>query len=328
MTDLYALAIELPHFEVRNRLWWLLAIPVFVALYVVLTRLRNRRGMRFTNTSMLGAVVKPQSQWRRHLAVALSLLSLVTLTMAFAKPKATIDVPRERATIVVVLDVSQSMAAKDVKPDRITVAKQAAIDFVNSLPAKYNVSFVALSGSPSLVIPPTLDRTSINAAIERAELRDSTAIGESIVMALRALDLAPKDRANPNEIAPGAIVMLSDGTNTIGRPAEQGAQEAAQAKRKIYTIAYGTENGYVDFEGRRELVPVNHDLMKKIAAQTEGEYFKAATPDQLKKVYTSIGTSVGYEKAEREVTAQYAGYGFGFAVLAALCAISLAARWP
>lgn len=323
-----ALALGLPSFAVPGRLLLLLAIPALVAAYVLLSRLRNRRGMRFTNTSVLGSVVKPQSQWRRHLAVALSLLSLVTLTLAFAKPKGLVDVPRERATIVVVLDVSQSMQAKDVKPDRITVAKQAAKDFVDSLPPQYNVSFVTLSGSPSLVIPPTLDRGAVDAAIDRAELRDSTAIGESIVMALKALDLAPKDKNHPNEVAPGAIVLLSDGTNTVGRPAEQGAQEAAQAERKVYTIAYGTENGYVDFEGKRELVPVNHDLMRKVADITKGEYFKAATPDQLKKVYASIGSSVGYEKAEREQTSQYAGYGFGFAVLAALCAISLAARWP
>lgn len=322
------LALGLPMFDAPWRLLILLVIPALVAAYVILSRLRNRRGMRFTNTSMLGAVVKPQSQWRRHLAVALSLLSLITLTMAFAKPKGLVDVPRERATIVVVLDVSQSMQAKDVKPDRLTVAKQGAKDFVNSLPQQYNVAFVTMSGSPSLVLPPTTDRTALNAAIDRAELRDSTAIGESIVMALKALDLAPKDKGKPDEIAPGAIVMLSDGTNTTGRPAEQGAQEAAQAKRKVYTIAYGTENGYVDFEGKRELVPVNHELMKKVAAMTEGEYFKAATPDQLKKVYSDIGSSVGYEKAEREQTSQYAGYGFGFAVLAALCAISLAARWP
>ncbi|GAB3623823.1 VWA domain-containing protein [Mariniluteicoccus endophyticus] len=322
-----ALAL-LPTFDKPVRLLILLVVPLLVALYVILLRLRNRRGIRFTNTSMLGVVVKPQSQWRRHLAVALSLLSLVTLTVAFAKPKGTVDVPRERATIVVVLDTSQSMQAKDVKPDRISVAKQAAKDFVNSLPEKYNVALVTMSGSASMAVAPTVDRAPVNNAIDNAPLRDSTAIGEAIVVALNALDAAPRDKAKPDEPAPGAIVLLSDGTNTIGRPAEQGAAEAAKVKRPIYTIAYGTENGYVDFEGKRELVPVNHDLMKRIAQQTGGEYFKAATPDQLKKVYSNIGSSVGYEKAERETTHVYAGYGFGFAVLAALCAISLAARWP
>ncbi|OYN93485.1 VWA domain-containing protein [Enemella evansiae] len=318
----------LPNFSAPGRLIWLIAIPLLVAAYLWASRRKNRRGMRFTNTSMLGAVVPKQSQWRRHLAVAFSLLSLVSLTGAWAKPVAQVDVPRERATIVVVLDVSQSMAANDIKPDRLTVAKNGAKDFVQSLPEKYNVALVAMSGNPSLVIPPTLDRAAMIRGIDSLQLRDSTAIGESIVVGLRALDMAPKDKADGDKPPPGAIVMLSDGTNTLGRPAEQGAQEAIQAKVKVYTIGYGTENGYVDLDGKREAVPVNQAQMERVAQMTGGSYFRAATPDQLKKVYENIGSSVGVEKAERETTAAWAGWGLGFAALAALAAISLAARWP
>ncbi|NNG21208.1 VWA domain-containing protein [Naumannella sp. ID2617S] len=318
----------LPDFSAPTRLLWLLAIPLLVAAYVWASRRRNRRGMRFTNTSMLGAVVPKQSQWRRHLAVALSLLSLVSLAGAWAKPVDQVDVPRERATIVLIIDVSQSMAANDVKPDRLTVAKNGAKDFARSLPEKYNVSLVAMSGNPALVIPPTLDRNALIRGIDSLQLRDSTAVGESIVVGLRALDQAPKDKSGDDEPAPGALVMLSDGTNTVGRPAEQGAQEAVKAKTKVYTIGYGTENGYVELDGKREHVPVDQALMQRVAEMTGGSYFKAASPDQLKKVYENIGSSVGYEKAERETTAAWAGWGLGFAVLAALAAISLAARWP
>lgn len=318
----------LPNFSAPGRLIWLIAIPLLIAAYLWASRRKNRRGMRFTNTSMLGAVVPKQSQWRRHLAVAFSLLSLVSLTGAWAKPVAQVDVPRERATIVVVLDVSQSMAANDVKPDRLTVAKNGAKDFVQSLPEKYNVALVAMSGNPSLVIPPTLDRAAMIRGIDSLQLRDSTAVGESIIVALRALDMAPKDKNDGDKPAPGAIVMLSDGTNTLGRPAEQGAAEAAKTKTPVYTIGYGTENGYVDLDGKREPVPVNQAQMQRVAEMTGGSYFKAATPDQLKKVYENIGSSVGVEKAERETTAAWAGWGLGFAALAALAAISLAARWP
>ena len=311
-----------------DRLLILLVIPLLVAAYIFAMLRKNRRGMRFTNTSMLDVVVPKQSQWRRHVAVALSLLSLITLTAAFARPKTQVDVPRERATIVIVIDASLSMEATDVKPNRLAAAKQAAIAFVQSLPDKYNVAIVSLSGNPNILVPPTTAHNTVENAINTITLQESTAIGEGIVTALRALEQAPKDRSNPDAIAPGAIVMLSDGTNTAGRSPQQAAAEARSAKVPVYTIAYGTENGFVDLDGKREPVPVDHDLMREIAELTRGEYFTAATPDQLKKVYENIGSEVGYEKADREVTARFAGYGLAFAVLAALGAISLGARWP
>lgn len=200
-----------------DRLMLLIAIPLLVAAYIFATRRKNRRGMRFTNTSMLDVVVPKQSQWRRHVAVALSLLSLITLTAAFARPKTTVEVPRERATIVVVIDASQSMAATDVAPTRLDAAKQAAIQFVNELPEKYNVSVVSMAGNVSILVPPTLQHNTVETAINSIKLQDSTAIGEGITTAMRALQQAPKDPAHPNDPAPGAIVLLSDGTNTSGR---------------------------------------------------------------------------------------------------------------
>jgi Ca-activated chloride channel homolog len=311
-----------------DRLLILLVIPLLIVAYIIASHRKNRRGMRFTNTSMLDVVVPKQSQWRRHLAVALSLLSLITLTAAFARPKTQVDVPRERATVVVVIDASLSMEATDVNPDRLSAAKQAAVAFVKSLPEKYNVAVVSMSGNPNILVPPTLAHNTVENAINTIRLQESTAIGESIITALRALEQAPKDPANPEAIAPGAIVMLSDGTNTAGRAPQQAAAEARAAKVPIYTIAYGTENGYVDLDGKREPVPVDHKLMQEIAELSGGKYFSAATPDQLKTVYNNIGSQVGYEKADREVTARFAGYGLAFAVLAALGAISLGARWP
>jgi Ca-activated chloride channel family protein len=315
-------------FLAPNRLLILLIIPALILAYIFASLRKNRRGMRFTNTSMLDVVVPKQSQWRRHLAVALSLLSLITLTAAFARPKTQIDVPRERATVVLVIDASQSMQATDVKPTRLDAAKQAAIDFVNKLPEKYNVSVVSMAGASAVLVPPTTAHNTVQNAINSIQLQDSTAIGEGIATALRALQQAPKDPNNPNSIAPGAIVLLSDGSNTAGRSPQQAAAEAKAAKVPIYTIAYGTQNGYVDLDGERQLVPVDHEEMKQIAAATNGDYFAAATADQLKKVYENIGSDIGYEKADREVTSRFAGYGLALAVLAALGAISLGAKWP
>ena len=315
-------------FLAPDRLLILLIIPALILAYIFASLRKNRRGMRFTNTSMLDVVVPKQSQWRRHLAVALSLLSFITLTAAFARPKTQVDVPRERATVVLVIDASQSMQATDVKPTRLDAAKQAAIDFVKKLPEKYNVSVVSMAGASAVLVPPTTAHNTVENAINSIQLQDSTAIGEGIATALRALQQAPKDPKNPNSIAPGAIVLLSDGSNTTGRSPQQAAAEARTAKVPIYTIAYGTENGYVDLEGKREPVPVDHQEMKQIAAATNGDYFAAATAEQLKKVYENIGSDVGYEKADREVTARFAGYGLALAVLAALGAISLGAKWP
>lgn len=311
-----------------DRLLILLVIPLLVAAYIFATRRKNRRGMRFTNTSMLDVVVPKQSQWRRHLAVALSLLSLVTLTAAFAQPSTQIDVPRERATVVIVIDASQSMQATDVAPNRLAAAKAAAIEFVQKIPDKYNVSVVSMAGNSSILVPPTLAHNTVENAINSIELQDGTAIGEGIYTALRALQQAPKDPSKPDSVAPGAIVMLTDGSNTAGRAPMQAAAAARDAKVPVYTIAYGTENGYVDLDGKREPVPVDHELMKQIAAATNGRYFAAASIDELKAVYDNINSEVGYEKAEREVTSRFAGYGLAFAVLAALGAISLGAKWP
>lgn len=309
------------------RLWVLLLVPLLIAIYLFALKRKSKTGMRFTNTTILGRVVPKQSQWRRHLAVTLSLLSLIALSVAWARPQGVEMVPRERATVVLVLDVSLSMEATDVKPSRLEAAKTAALTFLDSLPAKYNVSVVSLAGSPVLRLPPTTDRYQAKRAISSLKLKDSTAIGESIYVALGALNMAPKSDSD-EAAAPGAIVLLSDGQNTAGRAPTQAAVEAKRAKVPIYTIAYGTDNGYVDLDGKRERVPPDRELLEGIAETTGGLSFEAADLSQLDKVYANIRSEVGQVPTKKEVTALWAGYGLAFAVVAALAAVSLGARWP
>ena len=309
-----------------GRLWTLLVVPLLLALYIWLTRRKNRAGMRFTNTGVLGAVVPVQSQWRRHLAVALSLASLITLGLAWARPNGVEQVPRERATVVLVIDISLSMQATDVKPNRLDAAKEAAKNFVKDLPAPYNVALVSLSGNPASRMPPTTDRGQVNRAIDALKLQESTAVGEAIFVALQTLQAAPK--APDGSIAPGAIVLLSDGQNTAGRSPQQAAAEALKSKVPVYTIAYGTENGYVDLDGKRERVPPDRALLQRIASVTQGQAYTAENLGQLDTVYKNIKSQVGYEEVKKETTALWAGYGLAFAVLAALAAVSLGARWP
>lgn len=315
------------NFSDPQRLWVLLVIPLVIAGYVFALKRRNKIGMRFTNTTILGRVVPKQSQWRRHLAVALSLLSLAALSIAWARPQGIEMVPRERATIVVVIDTSLSMQATDVKPDRLEAAKAAAINFVNSLPAQYNVAVVSLSGNPAVRLPPSIDRTAARQAINSLKLADSTAVGESIYTALEALQMAPKGPGDQGA-APGAIVLLSDGQNTAGRAPVQAAQASKEAKVPIYTIAYGTDNGYVDLDGKRERVPPDRELLKELADITGGQSYSAENVSQLDRVYTTIRSEVGQVPTKKETTALWAGYGLAFAVVAALAAVSLGARWP
>lgn len=317
------LTVEHP---MRLLLW--LIIPVLIAAYVLAIRMRNKRGMRYTNTSMLEVVVGTQSQWRRHLAVALSILSLVALTLAFAKPMTLTGVERERATVVLVIDSSLSMQAEDVEPNRLEAAKTAAKDFIEELPDKYNVAVVSMAGSVSILVPPTLDHQNVSNAIDTIELQESTAIGEGIRTGLRAVKQAPKDPNDPENVAPGRIVLLSDGESTTGQAPQQAATEAGKREIPIYTIAYGTENGYVDLEGERFTVPPNKEQMREIAELSGGETFAADNPGQLKDVYADIGSEVGVVEQRAEVTGVIAGYGLAFALLAVLGAISLAVRWP
>jgi len=304
----------------------LVLIPLMVAGYIFLVLRKKKSGMRFTNTTILGRVVPKQSQWRRHLAVALSLAALFALSFAWARPNGIEMQPRERATVVLVLDISLSMQATDVKPTRLDAAKEAALTFIKALPAQYNLSVVSLSGNPSVRLPPTIDRVQAQQAVRSLKVQESTAVGESIYTALSALQMAPK--GTDSTPAPGAIVLLSDGQNTAGRSPAQAANEAKKQSIPIYTIAYGTANGYVENNGRREPVPVNPAELAQVSRLSGGKAFTAGSAGQLKEVYSSIAKSVGYVKVDQEVTEQYAGYALGFAVLAAFAMISLGARWP
>ena len=309
-----------------DRLWWLLLIPVLVLVYIWVTKRKKRTGMRYTNTAVLGAVIPKQSAWRRHLAVAMALLSLAAIIAAWARPNGVDRVPRERATVVLVIDVSQSMRATDVKPDRMDAAKELSKQFLTSLPAKYNVAIVSLSGTPAVKMPPSTDRSLATRAIDALTTQDSTAIGPALQTALAAVQMAPK--GDNGSTAPGSVVLLSDGSNTANSSPLQAAQQLKGAKVPVYTIAYGTENGSVDLDGERTRVPPDHDLMRAIANTTGGSYSAAENAGQLDNVYKNLASEVGFEEVKKETTALWAGYALAFAVVAALAAVSLGARWP
>jgi Ca-activated chloride channel family protein len=319
--------IPMLQFLAPSRLWLLLLIPVLAGLYLLLVRCKRSRNAQLGQT-MFDLVIPRDRTWLRHVAVVLSILSLLTLTLAFAKPKDQVSVPRERATIVVTIDISLSMMATDVKPNRLEAAKSAAMEFVASLPPKFNVALVTFAGTATTVVPPTLDHGAVTAAIENLQPDRSTAIGEGIYTSLAALAQVPPDPDNPSAVVPARIVLLSDGKTQIGRPSDQAAMAARAARVPIYTIAYGTADGYIDIGGRQEPVPVDKAELARVARISGGEAYSAATAGELKQVYKDIGSSVGTEKVDKEVTSRYAGFGLALAILAAMGMISLGARWP
>lgn len=309
-----------------GRLWWLL-VPLAVVLgYIGLSARRAPVGR--TSRVDLRRLVPRDKAWKRHLAVLCSVASMASLVLAFAQPQAYREVPRDRATVVITMDVSRSMIATDVEPSRLSAAKSAAKFFLNELPERFNVALVKFAASAQLVVPPTTDRATLSAAIDNLQVLPSTAIGEGIYASLDALKLAPEDPEHPGTRPPAAIVLLSDGATNVGRPSLPAAQQSKRQGVPIYTIAYGTAGGYVYEDGRRQPVPVNHHELAAIAKASGGEKFSAESLGQLTDVYKSIARAVGQEKVYTEVTDRYVGYALLLAVLAGLGVVSLAARWP
>jgi Ca-activated chloride channel family protein len=232
----------------------------------------------------------------------LLLLALAGMVSAWAKPSRDTRVPRERATIMLAIDTSLSMEATDVAPSRLKAAQTAAKEFVELLPPRLNVGLVTFNGTALVKVAPTQDREQLTAAIDQLRLGERTAIGEAIYASLDAIKSAP---ASPDgEPVPARIVLMSDGETTSGRPDAEASAAAKKADVPISTIAFGTENGTIELPGQEGVVSVavNPAALEKIANDTGGTAFTAATAGQLKAVYEDIGSSVGYETVPKDIT--------------------------
>ncbi|WP_279582558.1 VWA domain-containing protein [Fodinicola feengrottensis] len=276
--------------------WWLLLVlPVLAtAGAYVWTQLRGKvAGVRFSNVDLLTRLVPKTPGWRRHLtATRVFLLVLLAMATGMAKPSVDVKVPLERATIMLAIDVSLSMKATDVTPNRIVAAQQAAKLFVKELPANYNLGLVAFAKTAEVKVSPGKDRGVVLAAIDALQLQESTAIGEAIFTCLDAIASVPADGASG--APPARIVLMSDGYTTYGRPNAQAAAAAKKARVPVSTIAFGTLDGTVELSGQQVSVPVDRDALQKVATQTDGRYYEAASSDALKSAYADLGSSVGY----------------------------------
>ena len=310
------------------RLLLLLGVGGLVAVYVVVQRRRQQYAVRFTNLDLLASVAPRHPGWRRHATAAVYLLALTALVVAFARPLWQTQVPRERATVVLAVDTSLSMEASDVAPTRLQAAQAAAASFLDKVPATVNVGLVTFNAGASLRVPPTTDRQAVRDALARLELDERTAIGEAIFTSLDALNAVPP--AEDGSAVPAAIVVMSDGTTTNGRPDALAATAAAEAGVPVSTIAFGTDQGVIRIPGQYGVVPVPVDrrALAAIADATGGRFYEAATEGELRDTYAAIGSSVGYTTEDTEVTAWFVGAGLVALFLAGGLSLAWFSRLP
>ena len=307
------------------RLWLLLAVAAFALVYVALQRRRQQYAVRFTNIALLEAVAPKRPGWRRHATAAAFLLAFSALVVAFARPTHDEKVPRERATVVVAIDVSLSMQATDVEPSRLEAVKVAAKAFVDQLPPKINIGLVSFDANSRVDVSPTTDHSKIKRAIDLLEVNEGTAIGEAIFSALSAIaQQALADDSVTNEV-PARIVLMSDGKTTQGRPNALGIDAARKAKVPVSTIAFGTDHGeiVVPQEPFPVPVPVDKGALQDIADETGGSFFAAATQSELEKVYANIGSSIGFDFEPREISSWFVGA----ALLALIATAAMSLAW-
>jgi Ca-activated chloride channel family protein len=314
-----------------GRLWLLVAVALLAVLYVVAQRRRRRYAVRFAALPLLERVAPRGPGWRRHAPAFAFLLMAMALVTGFARPEAEVRIPREEATVIIALDVSTSMRAQDVPPNRFEVAREAARDFVDLLPERFNIGIVAFAQSVKVAVPPTTDRVLIGQALDDLTLEGGTAIGDALTASVKTIRPATGDgdtATGKRKLPPARVVLLSDGGNSAGSPIEAGIETAVGAGIAVSTIAYGTPEGVVPLQGRILRVPVDEAALRLIADETGGVAYKAATKDELKKVYEDLGSSIGFRTERREVTSWFIGAGLLAALLAAAGSLAWFSRLP
>jgi Ca-activated chloride channel family protein len=310
--------------------WWLLAllaVVALVALYVLLQLRRARYAARFTNVALLSSLVPKRAGWRRHVAFGLVALGLAVLVASLAAPSTEVRVPRDRATVIMAVDVSLSMQATDVEPDRFAAMQVAAKQFVGVLPTRINLGLVSFAGTATTLVTPTTDRDQVSTAIDNLELAEATAIGDAVFTSLTAIANFQSSLESDGQAAPPArIVLLSDGYSTVGRDATQAIDAANGAEVPVSTIAFGTDYGTLDLNGETVPVPVDRATLEQIAEETGGSYSEAASQKELEEVYEDLGSQIGYTTEPQDISPWFVRGGLLFAFLGIVASLLWTSR--
>lgn len=292
-------------------------IPLLIVAYLWAQRRRRAYVLRFTNLALLKQVATRHPGWRRHLPAALLLMGLVALLISLARPVAILALPRHQTTIMLVIDVSGSMEATDLQPTRMEAAKAAARAFVSAAPQHTRIGLVSFSTGATLMSPPTDDHALIMRMIDQLTAFGGTAMGDGLALAIQQLH--PNTAASDTEQAPGVVVLLSDGTPTLGLPPQQVAEQARQAGIVVHTVGIGQRDAQVFVRG----IPVQLDeaILQQIAETTGGQYFYAADRTALTQIYERLGASVAMVREEIEITALFSALGTLLTLAAALTSL-------
>jgi Ca-activated chloride channel family protein len=330
-------------FQWPEFLWLLAGLPLLVALYVYLLRRRKKFAVRYSNLELLKTAMAG-STWRRHLPPAIVLLALAALIVAVARPNAVMTLPSQHETVIMAMDVSGSMRATDVEPNRLVAAQSAAKTFIAQQPDSVRIGIVAFAGTATVAQAPTRNKEDLYAAIDRFQLQRATAIGSAIIVSLATLfpdggyDVASftfdKKKPPPNfkPVPPGSyasavIILLTDGQRTTGPDSVQAARLAADRGVRIFTVGVGTPEGkVVGFDGWSMHVRLDEDTLRAISDLTRGEYFYAGNAVDLKKIYQTMNTRLVMETKKTEISAFFAAAGAILVLLAALLSLSWFSR--
>jgi Ca-activated chloride channel family protein len=308
-------------------LWLLLAVAALVAAYVwVQVRGRKRAAVRFTNLALLATVAPKRPGWQRHVGAALLALAMVAMVLGLARPERDEKVARRRAVVIMAIDVSISMKATDVAPTRLAAAKAAADTFAESLPASVKLGLVSFAGHASVLLAPTTDHEAVIRSVDSLQLQEATAIGDAVLTSLSAVRAAGIGETGGK--APATIVLMSDGGTTVGTPNDEAAAQAKAAKVPVTTIAFGTADATIDYEGRTVPVPVQPAELARLASQTGGKALTAETASQLEDAYKDVSGVVGYTTEHHELTTWAIAAALGLALLAAAASLRWTSRLP
>lgn len=333
-------------------LWLLAAVPLLAGAYLWVLRRRKAVALRYAHLALVKQALEGGPRWRRHVPPALLLAAIAAMLFAVSRPVATLTLPSQAQTIILAIDVSGSMRARDVEPSRLEAAQAAAKTFLKEVPLTLKVGIVSFAGTAAVVQPPTVNREDAAAAIDRFQLQRGTATGSGIIVSLATLfpgegidvsqviygresrltakDASRKDKDDKPPFKPvpagsynsAAIIMLTDGQRTTGPDPEEAAKMAADRGVRVYTVGIGTvEGSVIGFEGWSFRARLDEDALKSVANITKGEYFYAGTANELKKVYTALSSKIVLEKRQTEVTALLAAVAAALAVASALLSL-------
>jgi Ca-activated chloride channel homolog len=322
-------------------LFFLVAVPVLLGLYIWSQRRRQKYALRYASLSLVKEALGRGPGIRRHIPPALYLLSVAFMLFALARPITIVKVPSQEGTVILAIDVSMSMRATDIKPDRITAAKEAAKAFVEKQGDSVKIGVVSFASDASIVQAPTLDHDLVIAAIDRLRLQRATAIGRAILTSLDAIwedsgsegdqpSAVLTQPQNPNApqtpaktAVPGAakasasIILLTDGQNNQFPPPLAIVDQAISRGIRIYTVGVGTPAGAVlSLEGRSIRTALDESTLKQIAEDTDAQYFLATSDADLKKVYENLSTELVLRTQKTEVTALFTLVAAVFSIVA------------